>query len=106
MYVNRITLDRFVYHKAAKLAIQKKLDELNVTDECITDLLIEAGSGYVSYQITLGTGPNKIEFSIYDSGTEVQIYREEDYRSSRTWCRLLGLNWLKRKIKNYGTKRD
>lgn len=69
MWANRIILDRYIYHDDARSKIQSKLDELGVTDECITDLHISTDSGYVSYKITLSDGTN---FLIFDNGNEIK----------------------------------
>lgn len=69
MWENRIILDRFVYHNDARSKIQSKLNELGATDDDITDLHISAGSGYVSYKVTLSNGTN---FLIFDNGIEIK----------------------------------
>lgn len=68
MWMNRITLERFVYHDAARVKIQSKLDEKDATDEWITDLHITTDGGYVYYKVTLS---DKSCFTIFDDGNEV-----------------------------------
>ena len=52
MWINRITLD-FIKHEQARTTLEKRLLELCMSDENITDLNISTTDGYVIYKVIL-----------------------------------------------------
>ncbi len=66
MWANRITIDYYIKHISARNQIRNFLDNINATDECISNLEISTDSGYVWYKITLF---DKTTFTVSDCGT-------------------------------------